>query len=150
MERLTVPDDLIEGGKRRAIIDARAVRAVAMTIYWALKKYEDTGLTPEEIVALNTFDGIQAAKATEKLQEEQRKHRWIPVSERLPEVGKEVLVQWEKYDISTRNTCIYIDKMWRGKGGETVFETYLGSPNGKVVAWMPLPEPYREVNHDKE
>lgn len=50
MERLTVPDDLIEGGKRIAIIDARAVREEAMTIYWALKKYEDTGLTPEEIM----------------------------------------------------------------------------------------------------
>lgn len=38
-----------------------------MTIYWALKKYEDTGLTPEEI---------------ERLKEQ---HRWIPVEERLPE-----------------------------------------------------------------
>lgn len=24
-----------------------------MTIYWALKKYEDTGLTPEQILELN-------------------------------------------------------------------------------------------------
>lgn len=33
MERLTVPDDLIEDGKRIVIIDAKAARAVAMTIY---------------------------------------------------------------------------------------------------------------------
>lgn len=52
MERLTVPDKKIDGGLRRAIIDAREVRKEAMTIYWALKKYEDTGLTPEQIMEL--------------------------------------------------------------------------------------------------
>lgn len=52
MERLTVPDERIDGGLRRAIIDAREVRKEAMTIYWRLKKYEDTGLTPEEINGL--------------------------------------------------------------------------------------------------
>ena len=49
MERLTIPDKKIEGGWRRAIIDSREVRKEAMTIYWALKKYEDTGLTPEQV-----------------------------------------------------------------------------------------------------
>lgn len=49
MERLTIPDIPIEGGTRRAVIDARAVRQEAMKIYWRLKKYEDTGLSPEEI-----------------------------------------------------------------------------------------------------
>lgn len=49
MERLTIPDKKIEGGWRRAIIDSREVRKEAMTIYWALKKYEDTGLAPEQV-----------------------------------------------------------------------------------------------------
>lgn len=52
MDRLTIPDKSIEGGMSRAIIDARAVREEAMKVYWALKKYEDTGLTPEEIAEL--------------------------------------------------------------------------------------------------
>ena len=52
MERLTIPDKKIDGGLRRAIIDAREVRKEAMTIYWSLKKYEDTGLTPEQIMEL--------------------------------------------------------------------------------------------------
>lgn len=60
MERLTVPDEKIEGGLRRAIIDAREVRKEAMTIYWALKKYEDTGLTPPEIIELKESDTAQA------------------------------------------------------------------------------------------
>ena len=52
LERLTIPDEKIEGGWKRAIIDAREVRKYAMTIYWALKKYEDTGLTAEEVAEL--------------------------------------------------------------------------------------------------
>ena len=66
MERLTVPDEKIEGGLRRAIIDAREVRKEAMTIYWTLKKYEDTGLTPPEIMELKERD---TAKAPEEIQD---------------------------------------------------------------------------------
>lgn len=66
MERLTAPDKKIDGGLRRAIIDAREVRKEAMTIYWALKKYEDTELTPEQILALKERD---TAKAPEEIQD---------------------------------------------------------------------------------
>ena len=56
MERLTIPDKKIDGGECRAVIDARKVKEHAMTIYWALKKYEDTGLTPQEIMELKERD----------------------------------------------------------------------------------------------
>ena len=56
MERLTIPDKKIEGGVRRAFIDTKAVKENAMTIYWALKKYEDTELTPEQIRELKERD----------------------------------------------------------------------------------------------
>ena len=52
MERLTIPDEKTEGGWKRAVIDPKEVKKHAMTIYWALKKYEDTGLTPDEINTL--------------------------------------------------------------------------------------------------
>lgn len=53
MERLTIPDKKIDGGVRRAFIDVKAVKENAMTIYWALKRYEDTGLAPEQIMELS-------------------------------------------------------------------------------------------------
>lgn len=56
MERLTIPDIKIDGRTRRTVIDPRKVKEYAMTIYWALKKYEDTGLTPEQIVSLKERD----------------------------------------------------------------------------------------------
>lgn len=60
MERLTIPDEKIEGGVRRAFIDTKAVKENAMTIYWALKKYEDTGLAPEQIQRLKDRDTAKA------------------------------------------------------------------------------------------
>lgn len=37
---------------RRKVVDARAVKENAMTLYCMLKKYEDIGLTPEQIIEL--------------------------------------------------------------------------------------------------
>lgn len=68
---------------------------------------------------------------------------WIPVEERLPEEKKSVLVQWEKYDRHLNVTLTYLDVMWLDDSEEKVFETINGVPNGKVIAWRPLPEPYR-------
>ena len=67
---------------------------------------------------------------------------WIPVSERLPEEKKSVLVQWEKYDRHLNVTLIYLDVMWLDDIEGQVFETINGVPNGRVIAWRPLPEPY--------
>ena len=60
MERLTIPDKKIDGGVRRAFIDVKAVKENAMTIYWTLKRYEDTGLTPEQIRELKERDTARA------------------------------------------------------------------------------------------
>lgn len=78
---------------------------------------------------------------------------WIPVSERLPEEKKSVLVQWEKYDRHLNVTLIYLDVMWLDDIEGQVFETINGVPNGRVIAWRPLPEPYcpeRSDGHVRE
>lgn len=114
VDRLTIPDKPIEGGMRRAIIDARAVREEDMKIYWALKKYEDTGLMPEEIMDGQMLTG------------------WIPVEEKLPEVGEDVLVTIKDDDAY----FVSIDTYRGATGGE--WDMFDG-----VIAWMSLPEPYR-------
>lgn len=83
MERLTIPDKKIEGGWRRAIIDSREVRKEAMTIYWALKKYEDTGLTPEQVRELAEK---QKPMKVEKLKSAQYPYR-CPACGYLLEIG---------------------------------------------------------------
>lgn len=83
MERLTIPDKKIEGGWRRAIIDSREVRKEAMTIYWALKKYEDTGLAPEQVRELAEK---QKPMKVEKLKSAQYPYR-CPACGYLLEIG---------------------------------------------------------------
>ena len=64
--------------------------------------------------------------------------KWIPCSERLPELDTPVLTQWRRYYSDENN----IDILYLNGLGEWYAD--LGVPNGKVIAWMPLPEPYRE------
>ena len=61
---------------------------------------------------------------------------WIPCSERLPEEEADVLLSLRSLDVYTgfranAEGCFYI----YGDG-------YVGYEN--VIAWMPLPEPYKE------
>jgi hypothetical protein len=88
--------------------------------------------------------------------------KWISVSEKLPEVGKIVLVYQEYSNVSgnkgapitigmlykrNENTIPY----WKFQHYRTDFEESTISDNGiicpgseYVVAWMPLPEPYKK------
>lgn len=114
MKRLTVPDEKIEGGRKRIhIIDSRAVREEAMTIYWALKKYEDTGLTPERITEINDFFNSQTAKILAELQEYQRAEE-NGLLLRLPcKVGDIIYSESEyfgilSYEVNSVHICIGI------------------------------------------
>lgn len=60
--------------------------------------------------------------------------KWIPCSERLPEGNGQFL-------ISTRNWIVYVAKYAFGK--------WQGFFNKNCIAWMPLPEPYREDGEKK-
>ena len=58
---------------------------------------------------------------------------WIPVEERLPEDERMVLVTYmTKSGISSVNRARFDGKYWRGSG-------FMGG----VIAWCPLPEPYK-------
>lgn len=69
---------------------------------------------------------------------------WIPVGERLPEEGEEVLAQFAVRVVHTNNKAdefVYIHTMHYENG---TWESFAGVPNGKVEAWQPLPKPYKE------
>ncbi len=73
--------------------------------------------------------------------------RWIPVSERLPEPN-----QIEKHSLTAKYYLVqneYDDMMvarWDGKGWEQMYQyEYV---EDEVIAWMPLPEPYKAERED--
>ena len=67
---------------------------------------------------------------------------WIPVEERLPEEGKEVIAQFVVRVIHINGTVdeeVYIHPLYYENG---VWKSFAGVPNGRVVAWQQLPEAY--------
>ena len=69
--------------------------------------------------------------------------RWIPVTERLPEEAKEVLVTVR--DLAESTTFVELAYLCHlGIFIATEDMTYLWSEDGyEVLAWQPLPEPYK-------
>ena len=68
--------------------------------------------------------------------------QWIPVTERLPEDDRAVLVYEATYNNIFTACCE--DGRWESFGIESIPRWYDESPYGNITAWMPLPEPYRE------
>ena len=108
----------------------------------------------------DTYDVVihcETEEEQKKVIERLKSTNWIPVSERLPEDEKEYLVTLEKvygtpeklYGIA--NYLKFGDAgYWNEKKyGYLEWDKYSDGHGGtkmyKVIAWMPLPEPYKEV-----
>ena len=81
--------------------------------------------------------------------------RWIPVSERLPDPETEVLItarrkyksgRWVDIDgeYDEENDCYIVPEGWWENRHFNPDEVYNNLVDDEVIAWMPLPEPYRE------
>lgn len=80
-------------------------------------------------------DTIEALSAKVRA-EDKSTGEWIPVSERLPKVGEDVLFSIDTMYVS--EGCLRDDGDWWQFRWNSV------QPKKYVIAWMPLPEPYRE------
>lgn len=108
------------------------------------KRYDDaSGYTRSHNEDIRTTDAKkcvecakehrQLAEWLKELKQLREQTRWIPVSERLPEIHKEVIVT----DIETSDAyqSRYI--------GDGHWECDNGLFKNRIIAWMPLPEPYK-------
>ena len=123
MERLT------HWNERLGRYTIEMTRGSHSRIAQCLAAYEDTGITPDQFQVIEE----EYSKMAKELAELRQQNQWIPVSERLPEPGI-YLVTCDDKDYSV--------KRMRMKG--ICFYDHNGIYDGKVLAWMPLPEPYKE------
>ena len=106
---------------------------------------------------LNYADDVNAVKAAIKkleqkpikvLVQKKPKTYWIPCSERLPEEDTNVLCWYEYFRYGNYN------KMYQTYGIGTYFGRFgwagdITGEQARVIAWMPLPEPYKAERNDK-
>ena len=130
MERLT---QWVDDGEKRFAIPRVDIRNIGHEkCCTRLAEYEDTGMTPEQVIEMQMEWAAMKAAHT----------RWIPVTERLPEDESYILVSFEN--------CTSPDIAWYKEdeeGGAFYLENdeYTYIQYGLFVnAWMPLPELYKE------
>lgn len=108
-------------------------------------------LSAEEMVLIYAMGNVLKEKAVEDATDTNAFGRWIPCSERLPEEDmKDVLVWFEYFRYGEYNEpyqTIGIGYMYDGK-----WSGFINGSSGwsglKIIAWMPLPEPYKEGEVD--
>ena len=87
----------------------------------------------------------QFAEWLTELKQLREQTRWIPVSERLPKDKTYVLVT-----IAVRGRQPHSRSSWYQAGAfHNDNGDYWRADEPEVVAWMPLPEPYKEESEDK-
>lgn len=121
-----------------------------------LKKYiEADNQILEERDAFVTFQEL-IDELQEAIEQDEKENGWIPVSEKLPEDEKECLVTLEKvygtpeklYGIANYlkfgDAGYWNEKKYRYLEWDKHSDGHGGTRMYKVIAWMPLPEPYKE------
>lgn len=79
---------------------------------------------------LNAYN-YALSKAISIIKNQPKVGKWIPVGERLPEPSLNSVIGWDAY----RERCVFVQYYMN--------DWILGNHESvKIVAWMPLPEPY--------
>ena len=96
---------------------------------------------------------INTADVMDILMNKKLEYHWIPCSERLPEVGTYVLISKKALNFRSNlpNVCTAHRSCDPRSGKEEWNDMLFGKlDDDDVLAWMPLPEPYREEGENGE
>lgn len=99
-----------------------------------IKEIKDVGISQYLNDDGTMSDTYGSTTVMDYIENQPTANQWIDVKDRMPEEDKEVLIcsQWGTIDVGW-----HYDTYWA-----TEHNTY--EDDGDVVAWMPLPEPYKK------
>lgn len=123
-------------------------------------KFNNVGLLYDDVMfGIDKLPSVTPQQRTGRwIQKEEEEPKWIPVSERLPEESKKCLVVFkggyvgimcyasDLYGVDEYDFC---DE--KGKAGWFDYDRELGHySRDDVIAWLPLPLPYKAESEEKE
>lgn len=124
-----------------------------------LAAYENTRLTPEQIIEMDKMY-TELAKEVMQLRKKDidvpANDGWIPVEKELPEDNIEVLITYSDVDNENETWIDITTYGYATLGGNKLGYKEWRNPflyfkgNYKVIAWQPLPEPYRPERSEGE
>ncbi len=93
-----------------------------------------------------TLEFESGKKVIEHLEKMPPAPQWIPCSERLPEPNEKADHVWRYYLVQNEYGDMMVATYRGNRKGESWWEQmYVYRPTeDAIVAWMPLPEPYKE------
>uniref|UniRef100_A0AAU8AYX2 DUF551 domain-containing protein n=1 Tax=Dulem virus 35 TaxID=3145753 RepID=A0AAU8AYX2_9CAUD len=134
--------DLYEALKHYEDLEDQCIKETTWSLRMFLKKWNEFFEDIQELYEYRKLEeqGLLlklpcAGQLLKELCEEKQKRRWIPVEEQMPDAGHVVLA-YIKHN--------YMDDGWRAYRVYEYTDHWVGMGNlCDVVAWMPLPDPYR-------
>lgn len=110
----------------------------------ALQKEINKGIPPFDDVMGSIRCGVRLARnIIEDLPSAQPEQRWIPCSERLPKEDGQYLITVKYKHVNDSYEDVYAEHgEWFNGGWDAFCFGHSGEVEG-ILAWQPLPEPYR-------
>ena len=109
-----------------------------------LIRREDVMLRVREFIGNKSYDELMLVNDLNAIPSAEPERKWIPVTEALPKDGRQVLVyaQSVHYALAKYDEMMQPDGKWIKEWVTfDAWKPYYTIEN--VIAWMPLPEPWR-------